>query len=174
LRVIVGRDQERGRIDRLLADARAGRSGALVVAGEAGVGKTVLLDYARSVAEDMRVVRGVGIETEAELPFGGLHLLLHPFIDGVDALPRPQAAALLAAFGLSEAPVHNRFLVGAATLTLLAELAAEKPLLCLVDDMHGWGCSGATTLSQRSSGAVGALVLTWSPTPGWRTARAWS
>jgi hypothetical protein len=84
----------------------------------------------------MRIVRGVGIETEAELPFGGLHLLLHPFIDGVDALPRPQAAALLAAFGLSEAPVHNRFLVGAATLTLLAELAVERPLLCLVDDVQ--------------------------------------
>jgi DNA-binding CsgD family transcriptional regulator len=136
LRVIVGRDKERVRIDRLLADARAGRSGALVIAGEAGIGKSALLDYARSAAKDMRVIRGVGIETEAELPFGGLHLLLHPFIDGVDALPRPQATALLSAFGQSEAPVHNRFLVGVATLTLLAELAAERPLLCLVDDVQ--------------------------------------
>jgi DNA-binding CsgD family transcriptional regulator len=136
LRVIVGRDGERGRIDRLLADARAGRSGALVVAGEAGMGKTALLDYARSAAKDLRVIRGVGIDTEAELPFSGLHLLLHPFIDRVDALSGPQATALLAAFGLSEAPVHNRFLIGAATLTLLAELAAERPLLCLVDDVQ--------------------------------------
>lgn len=134
VRVIVGREAEQDRIDRLLADARSGSSGALVVAGEAGIGKTALLERAVSAAEGMRVVRGLGVDTEAELPFGGLHQLLHPFVDRLDALPGPQATALRAAFGLSDAAVENRFLVGAATLTLLADLAVEKPLLCAVDD----------------------------------------
>lgn len=123
-------------VDRLLAAARTGRSGALVIRGEAGIGKTVLLDLAESTAQDMCVLRATGVESEAELPFSGLHLLLYPFLDRLEALPGPQAVALRTAFGLLETPVPNRFLVGAATLTLLSELAGERPLLCLLDDVQ--------------------------------------
>ncbi|MQY10954.1 hypothetical protein SRB5_10680 [Streptomyces sp. RB5] len=84
----------------------------------------------------MWVLRGVGIESEAELAFGALHLLLYPYLDRLDLLPGPQAAALRGAFGLSSESSANPFLIGAATLTLLAEMAAEKPLLCVVDDAH--------------------------------------
>jgi hypothetical protein len=134
MRVLVGRESEQRRLDQVVADARSGRSAALVVVGEAGIGKTALLDGVCAAARDLRVVRGVGVETEAELPFGGLYLLLRPYVDRIGALPGPQAAALRAAFGLSDAPVPNPFLIGAATLTLLADLAAEAPLLCVIDD----------------------------------------
>jgi DNA-binding CsgD family transcriptional regulator len=144
--VLVGRGRERALVEQVLADARAAHSRALVVRGEAGIGKTVLLDQAAADAADMRVIRGVGIESEAEVPFSGLHLLLYPFIDRLGALPGQQAAALRSAFGLADAPVHDRFLIGAATLTLLSELAGDKPLLCLVDD--------AQWLDQASSEAL--------------------
>ncbi|WP_432763046.1 AAA family ATPase [Actinomadura xylanilytica] len=130
----VGRNVERERVNRLLAGARSGRSGVLVIRGEAGIGKTTLLDQAAADGRDLRTVRGAGVESEAELPFSGLHLLLLPFVDRLDALPDRQAAALRSAFGLADAPAPDRFLVGAATLTLLSELAADRPLLCLVDD----------------------------------------
>ncbi|MBP2191784.1 DNA-binding CsgD family transcriptional regulator [Nocardia goodfellowii] len=116
-----------------MADARAGISRALVIRGEAGIGKSALLEYAATTA-GIQVVRGIGVESEAELAFGGLHLLLYPYLNRLDRLPPPQAAALRAAFGQIEAPEANRFLVGAATLTLLAELAAETPTLLLIDD----------------------------------------
>jgi AAA ATPase domain len=85
LRVLVGRESEQRRLDQLLAAARSGRRGALVVVGEAGIGKTALLDHACAAAKDLRVVRGLGVETEAELPFGGLYLLLRPYVDRIDA-----------------------------------------------------------------------------------------
>ncbi|MBF6513600.1 AAA family ATPase [Nocardia cyriacigeorgica] len=132
--MLVGRDVEQVGIRDLLADAMAGHGRALAVRGEAGIGKSTLLRYAGEAAEGMRVLRGVGIESEAELGFGVLHMLLNPFADRIDRLPGPQAAALRAAFGQAEAAEVNRFLVGAATLTLLAELAAETPTLLLVDD----------------------------------------
>lgn len=132
--MLVGRDGERDHVERLLGQASSGRSAALVIRGEAGIGKSALLDHAVATAHGMRVLRGVGIESEAELAFGALHLLLYPHLDRLDVLPGPQAAALRAAFGLSDSTATNPFLIGAATLTLLAELAAEKPLLCLVDD----------------------------------------
>lgn len=132
--MLVGRDAERAEIDGLLADAADGRSRALVVRGQAGIGKSTLLEHAVRAAGDMRVVRGTGIESEAELPFGALHLLLHPYLDRLDRLPAPQAAALRTAFGETDAAEPNRFLVGAAVLTLLADLAAETPTLVLVDD----------------------------------------
>jgi hypothetical protein len=145
---LVGREEQQAAIDRLLDAARDGRSGALVVRGDAGIGKSALLDHAvRSAgATGMRVVRGVGIESEAELPFGALHLLLHPFLDRLDRLPGPQATALRTAFGLAEGPVPSRFLVGAGTLALLAELSAEEPLVYVVDD--------AQWLDQSSSDAL--------------------
>ncbi|PRX46951.1 regulatory LuxR family protein [Prauserella shujinwangii] len=132
--MLVGRHDERARIDRLLAGAREGHGGALVVAGEAGIGKSALLRHARESAHGMLVLPGMGIESEAELPFGVLHQVLLPYLDRLDALPEPQAAALKTAVGLAGAPEVSRFLVGAGTLTLLAELATERPVLCLVDD----------------------------------------
>ncbi|MEV6235432.1 AAA family ATPase [Lentzea sp. NPDC051838] len=131
--MLVGRDTERDHVERSLGRAADGRSAALVVRGDAGIGKSALLDHAVATADGMRVLRGVGIESEAELAFGALHLLLYPYLDRLDVLPGPQAAALRGAFGLS-GDATTPFLVGAATLTLLAELAAEKPLLCVVDD----------------------------------------
>ncbi|MFS8104504.1 AAA family ATPase [Lentzea alba] len=132
--MLVGRDTERDHVERSLADATSGHSAALVVRGDAGIGKSALLDHAVAAANGMRVLRGVGIESEAELAFGALHLLLYPCLDRLDLLPGPQAAALRGAFGLSSDAATTPFLVGAATLTLLAELAAEQPLLCVVDD----------------------------------------
>ncbi|MEU8139614.1 ATP-binding protein [Streptodolium elevatio] len=132
--MLVGRDAERDHVERILGQASTGRSATLVIRGEAGIGKSALLDHAVAAADGMRVLRGVGIESEAELAFGALHLLLYPYLDRLDLLPDPQAAALRGAFGLSDDTASNPFLIGAATLTLVAELAAEKPLLCVVDD----------------------------------------
>ena len=146
---LVGREDQQAVIDRLLDEARAGRSGALVVRGDAGIGKSALLEHAvRSAGEagDMAVLRGVGIESEAELPFGALHLLLHPYLDRLDRLPGPQAAALRTALGLADGPAPSRFLVGAGTLALLAELSTECPLLCVVDDAQWLDRSSSDTL----------------------------
>ncbi|GAA2559516.1 ATP-binding protein [Pseudonocardia hydrocarbonoxydans] len=134
--MIVGRDAERATIDGLLAEAMRGTSRALLVTGEAGIGKSALLDHAAAAAGDALVLRALGIESEAELAFGGLHQLLVGHLDRLDALPGPQAAALRAAFGLADGAAPDRFLIGAGTLTLLAELADERPLLCLVDDVQ--------------------------------------
>uniref|UniRef100_UPI002454B214 ATP-binding protein n=1 Tax=Nocardia wallacei TaxID=480035 RepID=UPI002454B214 len=133
--MVLGRAEELARIDRLLAAARDGTGGALVLRGDAGIGKTVLLDHAARAAVGMRVLRGVGIESEVSVPFAGLHLLLHSCLDRVEALPEPQARALRAAFGLGESG-GGRFLIGAATLSLLSELAGDGPVACLIDDAH--------------------------------------
>jgi hypothetical protein len=130
-----GRSAETARIDELLAAARDGRSGALVIRGEAGVGKTALLDYAAAAA-GMRVLRGTGIESETELPFAALQLVLRPALGRLDLLPPPQARALRGAFGLAATPGADRFLIGLAALSLLSELAGDGALLCVVDDAH--------------------------------------
>ncbi|MFC8528528.1 AAA family ATPase [Nocardia sp. NPDC057227] len=139
---LLGRAAELARIDALLAAARAGRSGALVLRGEAGIGKTALLEYA--AAAGLPTVRGAGIESEAELPFAALHLLVR----GADlgALPPRQRAALDGAFGLAEQDPADRMLIGLAVLSLLAEEAADGPLLCLVDDAHWLDRATAETL----------------------------
>ncbi|MFF4988939.1 ATP-binding protein [Streptosporangium saharense] len=131
--MLYGRAAEQAVIDRLLSEARAGRSGALLVRGEPGIGKTALLDHA-AAGGDMRVIRGTGIESEAELPFAGLHLLLRPVLDRLDALPEQQERAVRAAFGLAAVQAGDRLLVGLAVLSLLSELAEDGPLLVLVDD----------------------------------------
>nr|WP_042187240.1 LuxR family transcriptional regulator [Kibdelosporangium sp. MJ126-NF4] len=135
---LVGRDVEQARVQRLLADARDERSGALGLRGAPGIGKSVLLDHAVSIAEaeGMQVVRGAGIESDSELAYGGLHQLLFPHLDRLDALPTPQATALRCAFGLAEGDEANRFLISAGTLSLLADLAEDSPLLCVVDDLQ--------------------------------------
>jgi AAA ATPase domain len=133
-RMLYGRDSERAQIGALLEAARVSRSGALVVRGEPGIGKTALLEDARQRAGDMHVLAARGVESESELPFAALHQLLRPALGHVDELPSPQAAALRVALGLDEGPACERFLVFAACLSLLSELAERRPVLCLVDD----------------------------------------
>jgi DNA-binding CsgD family transcriptional regulator len=132
--VLVGRSTETARIDRLLAQARSGLAGVLVVRGEAGVGKSALLEYAVARTDGFTVLEGIGIESEAELPFAGLHQLVRRVLDRIEGLPPRQAAALRSAFALSEEPMDQRFPVALGALGLLAEVAEERPLLCVVDD----------------------------------------
>ena len=129
-----GRTSEREALDRLLENVRSGQSAVLVVRGEAGVGKTALLRYAARQASGFRLAQIAGVESEMELPFAGLHQLCAPMLDQLDALPEPQHRALSVALGLSSGDAPDRFLVGLAVLSLLSEVAVERPLLCLVDD----------------------------------------
>ena len=121
-------------LDRLVESVCAGKSRTLVVRGDPGVGKTVLLDYLVDRAQGCRVARTVGVQSEMELAFAGLHQLCAPLFDHVDRLPRPQHEALRATFGVSRGPAPDRFLVGLAVLSLLSEVAGERPLICVVDD----------------------------------------
>src|SRR5215212_2570706 len=132
--VLLGRADERALLDRLLENVRAGQSAVSVVRGEAGVGKTALLHYCARQASGFRVARIAGVESEMELPFAGLHQLCAPVLGRLGALPEPQQVALGVALGLSSGPAPDRFLVGLAALSLLSEHAAERPLVCLVDD----------------------------------------
>ncbi|MFI1068001.1 AAA family ATPase [Streptomyces spororaveus] len=139
--MLYGRGTEQDRIRRMLVragagdgDGAGGASGALVIHGEAGMGKTALLEYARGLAGPGRVLRTVGIESEMELAFGGLHQLLWPVASLLERLPRPQAAALSAAFGVSGEAVRDRFALGTAVLAILSQAAGGGPLLCVVDD----------------------------------------
>ena len=143
--MLVGRLAERSRLHRLIGDVKDGRSRSLVVRGEAGIGKTALLDYTADIADGMRVLRVVGIESEAEIPYAGLHLLFARFAERFDGLPGPQARALRAALGASSSS-GERLLVGAAVLTLLSELAQDGPVLCLVDDVHWFDRSSIDAL----------------------------
>ncbi len=132
--VLIGRSRESSQLDALFADARPGGSRVLVLRGEPGGGKTGLLEYAVSSAPEWRVVRTVGVESEAELPFAALQQLCSPLLDRLDRLPGPQRDALRVAFGLSDGTGAERFLVGLATLSLLSATADEQPLMCVVDD----------------------------------------
>src|SRR4051795_3536281 len=132
--VLRGRRQEGAVLDGLLAGARGGHSGVLVLRGEAGVGKTALLEHAIESALDLTVLRTVGVESEVELAFAALHQLCAPVLDGLDRLPGPQRDALAITFGLNAGPVPDRFLVGLAVLNLLSEVAQGRPLLCAIDD----------------------------------------
>jgi DNA-binding CsgD family transcriptional regulator len=129
-----GRRRECEALDRLLADVRAGQSQVLVLRGEAGVGKSALLDYLQERASGCRITRAAGVESEMELAFAGLHQLCMPMLDLRAGLPGPQRDALGTAFGLEAGEAPDRFLVGLALLGLLAEGAREQPLVCLVDD----------------------------------------
>jgi DNA-binding CsgD family transcriptional regulator len=132
--VFVGRERERARIDRLLQDARAGRSGALLLHGAAGIGKTALVRWAIGQAADMRVLRARGFETESDIPYAGLSELVTPLLDRLDAVPEAQAAALRGALALGPPMPHDRFTVPAALLSLLAHAAEEQPVLAVIDD----------------------------------------
>jgi DNA-binding CsgD family transcriptional regulator len=142
-----GRRQECSTLDGLLADARAGRSRVLVIRGEPGIGKTVLLGYAADTAADFQLARAEGVESEMELPFAALHQLSGRMIDRLDRLPGPQRDALGVAFGLRSGSAPDRFLVGLAVLSLLSEVATRQPLLCLVDDTQWLDQASAQVLA---------------------------
>jgi DNA-binding CsgD family transcriptional regulator len=147
---LVDRRLARDVLDRLVDAVRSGHSRTLVLWGEAGVGKTVLLDYLDHRARDCRVLRLLGVQSEMELAFAGLHQVCLPFADHIDRLPGPQLAALRTAFGVMDGPPPDRFLVGLAVLSLLSEVARERPLLCIVDDEQ-W-------LDRASAQALGFLA----------------
>jgi DNA-binding CsgD family transcriptional regulator len=156
-----GRDAELEVVDRLLAAARGGTSAALVVRGEAGIGKSALLAHAATRATHMRVLLQIGVETEMELPYATLHALFAEDRAALDRLPGVQADALRVALGLAAGPPPDRFLVGLAVLSLLAELAAERPVLCVVDDAH-WvdGASAQALLfAARRLGSESVVLL---------------
>jgi DNA-binding CsgD family transcriptional regulator len=131
---LLGRRRERRLLDRLLEAADDGDGGVLVVHGEAGVGKTALLEYAVTAAASFRVLRTVSVEGEMELPFAALQQLCSPILELHEHLPRPQRDALDVAFGLSAGRAPNPFLVGLAVVGLMSEAAEERPLFCVVDD----------------------------------------
>jgi DNA-binding CsgD family transcriptional regulator len=145
--VLLGRRRERQALDSLMEDLRSGRGWALVVRGEAGVGKSALLEYAAGPATDVRVVRAVGVESEMELAFAGVQQLCAPLLDRLERLPGPQRDALGIAFGLRGGGAPDRFLVGLAVLTLLSEAAEARPLLCLVDDAQWLDWASAQVLA---------------------------
>ncbi|MEA2387030.1 MAG: hypothetical protein QOJ22_1204, partial [Thermoleophilaceae bacterium] len=159
--MLVGRLEERGKVDELLEKGRAGISGALVVHGDPGIGKSTLLDYLVARAEGFTVLRAHPLEAEVELPFAGLSDLLRPLLPLLDRLPAQQAGALSGALALGPATPGDRFAVAAATLSMLAVGAEAAPLLVAVDDAH-WldGPSREALLfAARRLGREGVLVV---------------
>jgi DNA-binding CsgD family transcriptional regulator len=144
---LLDRERERAVLDGLLEDLRSGRGRALVVRGEAGVGKSALLEYTAGAAADMRLAQAAGAESEMELAFASLHLLCAPLLDRLEDLPGPQRDALGTAFGLRTGDAPDRFLVALAVLTLLSEVAEERPLLCVVDDAQWLDRASAQVLA---------------------------
>jgi DNA-binding CsgD family transcriptional regulator len=145
--VLRGRRNECEVLDRQLQRVRAGQSSVQVLRGEAGVGKTALLEYVAERASECRIARVAGVESEMELAFAGLHQLCAPMLDGLDGLPGPQANALRAAFGLQDGAAPDRFLVALAILSLLAGAAEADPLVCLVDDVQWLDRASAQALA---------------------------
>ncbi len=146
--VLVGRPAERETLGGLLARASEGYSGALVLRGEAGAGKTALLDQtvAAATAAGMQTARLTGVEPETQLGYAGLHRFLLPFADRLERLPVPQRDALRSTFGLVAGPPADRFLVALAVLTLLADVASQVPLVCVVDDVQWLDPESVTVL----------------------------
>jgi DNA-binding CsgD family transcriptional regulator len=143
---LLGRHAECEVLDRLLADALAARSGVRVLRGDAGVGKSALLDYLTARTKGWRVARAVGVESEMELAYSGLHQLCAPMLDQLGRLPAPQRDALATVFGQNTGPAPDPFLVGLATLTLFAEIAEQQPLVCIVDDAQWLDSASAQIL----------------------------
>jgi DNA-binding CsgD family transcriptional regulator len=144
--MLVGRRAECRQLDQLLDDVQRGTSRCLVIRGEAGIGKSALLDHLVGQAAHHRVVRAAGVQADAELAFAGLHQVCAPLLPLLDRIPVPQRAALGTAFGLRAGPAPDLFLVSLAVLGLLAEAAAESPVLCLVDDAQWLDRTSAQTL----------------------------
>jgi DNA-binding CsgD family transcriptional regulator len=145
--VLRGRSSECEALARLLDGVRAGQSSVLVLRGEAGCGKTALLDFVVELASGFRVARVVGVESEMEFAFGGLQQLCGPMLDRIERLPTPQGDALRVAFGLHRGDAPDRFLVGLAVLGLLSELAEHQPLVCLIDDAQWLDRASVQTLA---------------------------
>jgi DNA-binding CsgD family transcriptional regulator len=133
---LTGRRTERAVLDRFVGEVRAGEGRALVVRGEPGVGKTRLLEYLAGRASKCQLARAAGIQSEMELAYAGLHQLCAPMLDHAGPLPAPQRDALRVALGQSAGPPPDRFLVGLAVLDLLSEVAGERPLICVIDDVQ--------------------------------------
>jgi DNA-binding CsgD family transcriptional regulator len=131
---LLGRRSERETLDGIVTDALAGQSRVIVVRGEAGIGKSALLGHVLEKVAGWHVATAVGVESEMELAYSGLHQLCGPMLDHLDRLPTPQREALATVFGQSSGPAPDRFLVGLAALTLFAEIAEEQPLVCIIDD----------------------------------------
>src|SRR5258705_9148635 len=146
-RALLGREDEQQAIDRLLERVRSGRGGVLVVRGEAGVGKTSLLDYLAERANGCDVVRVAGVQADMEFPFAGLQQLFASRLDSLERLPDPQREALAVAFGLRSGRAPDRYLVGLAVLGLVAELAETAPLVCVVDDAQWLDRASGQTLA---------------------------
>src|SRR3954465_5091153 len=146
-RGLLGRHRESTTLDRLLDVVRAGESRALVIRGDPGVGKTALLEYVVERASGCRVAQAAGVQGEMELAFAGLHQLCAPMLDRLERLPGPQRDALGSAFGMAAGRAPDRFLVGLAVLSLLAEVAEEGPLVCLIDDVQWLDRASAQALA---------------------------
>src|SRR4051812_10730820 len=142
-----GRADECALLDGLVDVIRRGAGRSLVVRGEAGIGKSALLEYLDGSASDLTVLRAAGVESEMELAYAGLHQLCASLLDRLDRLPAPQREALEVAFGLSAGEAPDRFLVGLAVLSLLSEAADERPVLCLVDDAQWLDRASALTVA---------------------------
>jgi len=142
-----GRERECALLDGLLGDVREGEGRSLLLRGDAGIGKTALLEYLVDSAADLTVVRALGVESEMELAYAGLHQLCAPLLERRERLPPPQRDALRVVFGFSEGAAPDRFLVGLATLSLLSEAAEERPLLCVIDDGQWLDQATARTLA---------------------------
>jgi DNA-binding CsgD family transcriptional regulator len=161
--MLYGRESERAAVDEVVASARSGSGGALVLRGEPGVGKSALLDHAEADCDPARVLRATGTEPESGLAFAALHQLLWPIIDRLDALPEPQRDALRGALGLAAAPPGDaRFLVAAGVLSMLSEAAAGGGLLCLIDDFQWFDRASADAVlfaARRLRGEGVAMLL---------------
>src|SRR3981189_52107 len=144
---LTGRLGECEMLARLIEAVRAGESRALVIRGEPGIGKTALLDYAAGHASGGLVARAAGVQSDVELAFAGVHQLCAPMLDHVDRLPGPQRDALRTALGISPGSAPDRFLVALAVLSLLSDVAEERPLVCLVDDEHWLDHASAQVLA---------------------------
>ncbi len=155
---LVDRSVERRMLDELVDALESGQSRALIIYGEPGVGKSALLEYLADNCSGCRVARTAGVQSEMELPFAGVQQLCAPMLGQLGRLPVPQCEALRTAFGLGSAPAADRFLVGLAVLSLLSEVAAERPLVCLVDD-HQWLDFASATVLAFAARRLGAESL---------------
>jgi DNA-binding CsgD family transcriptional regulator len=173
-RELRGRRAECAVLDGLAAGLSSGSGRALLIRGEAGVGKSALLDYLVARSTGCRVARAAGVESEMELPFAGLHQLCAPMLDHRDRLPGPQRDALAVAFGHSAGSPPDRFLVGVAVLSLLAAVSEDGPLMCIVDDAQWLDHVSAQTLTFVSrrllAERIGVVLAVREPVvgPAWR------
>src|SRR4029079_5323554 len=153
-----GRRRERDELGRLLTRIRSGRSGVLVVRGEAGIGKTALLEQLIEDATGCTVARATGVQADMELPFAGLQQLVGSTLGSLERLPDPQREAVEVAFGLRTGPAPDRFEVGLAMLGLLAEAAEQEPVVCIVDDAQWLDQASARAVAVSAPTHIGRAV----------------